>query len=82
MDEGVNAIMNDVRYAALTALETAGEATATELAGVLGARRQNTAMVLLRARRDGLVCLHRRSLRHRLSDRGHDRLAWLRERAP
>lgn len=71
--------MNDTRYNTLTALESAGQATASELAGLLGARREATSMVLLRSRRDGLVCFRRRTGEHHLSDRGHDRLAWLRE---
>jgi transcription initiation factor IIE alpha subunit len=71
--------MNDTRYSTLTALESAGQATANELARLLGARREATAMVLLRARRDGLVCFRRRTRQHHLSDRGRDRLQWLRE---
>lgn len=73
--------MNDTRYSTLTALERAGSATASELAAVLGTRREATAMVLLRARKDGLTRFHRRTREHTLSTRGYDRLQWLREQS-
>jgi DNA-binding MarR family transcriptional regulator len=73
--------MNDTRFSTLVALENTGSATARELAERLGSRREATAMLLLRARRDGLVCFRRCSGQHRLSDRGRDRLQWLRERS-
>lgn len=72
--------MNEIRFTVLTALETQGKATARELAELLGARREAVAMLLMRARRDGLVAYRPRSGRHRLSDRGRERLAWLRGR--
>jgi DNA-binding MarR family transcriptional regulator len=73
--------MNDTRYNTLTALERAGYATATELAELLGSARPATSMILLRARKDGLVCFRRRTREHHLSDRGRDRLQWLREQS-
>jgi DNA-binding MarR family transcriptional regulator len=73
--------MNDTRFNTLVALENTGPATASELAEMLGSRREATAMLLLRARKHGLVCFRRRTGQHRLSDRGRDRLQWLRERA-
>ena len=72
--------MNEVRYRALSTLEMQGVATARELAELLGARHEATAMLLMRARRDGLVSYRPRSGRHRLSNRGRDRLAWIRGR--
>jgi DNA-binding MarR family transcriptional regulator len=72
--------MQLIRFVVLTALERHGSATASELATVAGTRREAAAMLLLRARRDGLVRFHRRTRRHRLSERGRDRLAWLRGR--
>jgi DNA-binding MarR family transcriptional regulator len=71
--------MNPVRYTALSLLEIHGPTTASELADLLGARREAASMILLRARRHGLVHYRARSGRHRLSDRGRDRLQWLRE---
>jgi DNA-binding MarR family transcriptional regulator len=72
--------MNDVRYKVLTTLEMQGNATARELAELLGARHEAVGMLLKRAREDGLLNYNRRSGRHRLSDRGRKRLAWLRGR--
>jgi DNA-binding Lrp family transcriptional regulator len=72
--------MNETRFKTLTVLETQGRATARELAELLGARREAVGMLLKRAREDGLLNYNRRSGRHRLSDRGHERLAWLRGR--
>ena len=73
--------MNQVRFTALSVLEIQGPTTARELAEQLGKRREAAAMILLRSRRDGLVLYRARSGRHRLSDRGYDRLAWLREQS-
>jgi transcription initiation factor IIE alpha subunit len=72
--------MNDVRYKALSVLEAQGKATARELAELLGVRHEAMSMLLLRARRDGLTGYRRRSGRHCLSDRGRERLAWIRGR--
>jgi DNA-binding transcriptional ArsR family regulator len=72
--------MKEARFHALSLLENLGPTTAGELADVLGGRREAMAMLLMRARRDGLVDYRRRSRRHRLSDRGRARLAWLRGR--
>jgi transcription initiation factor IIE alpha subunit len=72
--------MNDTRFTVLSVLETQGKVTARELADLLGARREAVGMLLMRARKDGLVAYRPRSGRHRLSDRGRERLAWLRGR--
>jgi transcription initiation factor IIE alpha subunit len=72
--------MNEVRYRVLSTLETQGTATARELAELLGTRHEAMGMLLMRARKDGLVAYRPRSGRHRLSDRGRERLAWLRGR--
>ena len=72
--------MNDTRFTVLSVLETHGKATARELAGLLGARREAVGMLLMRARRDGLLHYTPRSGRHCLSPRGVERLAWLRGR--
>lgn len=72
--------MNDTRYRVLTTLEAHGRATARELAELLGVRHESVGMLLMRAREDGLLNYNRRSGRHRLSDRGHERLAWIRGR--
>jgi predicted ArsR family transcriptional regulator len=70
--------MQPIRFDALSILEGHGPMTARQLAEQLGVRREAAAMLLVRARRDGLVRYRRLSGRHRLSDRGRDRLAWLR----
>jgi transcription initiation factor IIE alpha subunit len=75
---GKSTTMNDVRYRVLSTLEAQEKATARELANLLGARHEAVGMLLMRARRDGLVNYRPRSGRHRLSDRGHERLAWIR----
>jgi DNA-binding transcriptional ArsR family regulator len=72
--------MNDTRFKILSALEARGLATARELAELVGSRPPAMGMLLMRARRDGLVSYRRRSGRHRLSDRGRERLAWIRGR--
>ena len=74
--------MQDARFKVLTLLEIREKATARELAELVGARREAVGMLLVRSRRDGLVQYNCRSGRHRLSDRGRARLAWLRGRQP
>lgn len=73
--------MNQSRFDILSVLEAEGPSTARTVAERVGSKRQNVAMVLCRARRDGLAFFDRRSGVHGLSQRGHDRLAWLRERS-
>jgi DNA-binding transcriptional ArsR family regulator len=72
--------VNETRYRVLTTLEMQGKATARALAELLGARHEAVGMLLKRAREDGLVAYRRRSGRHCLSQRGHERLAWIRGR--
>lgn len=73
--------MQEVRFATLTLLAQHGPLTAVEVASRLGLRREAVSMCLLRARRLGLAQYDRRNGVHAISQRGCDRLAWLREHA-
>ncbi len=76
----VNA-MQDSRYRVLTLLEQEGPMAASAIAVHCKARREAVSMLLMRARQDGLALFDRRRGLHFLSQRGRDRLTWLRERA-
>lgn len=74
---------NQVKREVLEALDAEGEATAGDLAFLLGRSDASTAMALLRYHRQGLVS--RFTVAHNakvyaLTDRGYERLVYLRSR--
>jgi DNA-binding MarR family transcriptional regulator len=71
--------MQSNRYFTLSLLEREGPMSAGEIAAQLGLRRETTSMCLLRARRHGLAEINRRRGLHFISERGRERLAWLRQ---
>jgi DNA-binding MarR family transcriptional regulator len=71
--------MQPNRYTTLSLLEQEGPMSAGEIAAQLGLRRETTSMCLLRARRHGLAGFNRRRGLHSISERGRERLAWIRE---
>jgi len=72
--------MNTQRLAVLTKIESEGELTSREIAETLSTTRRAISMLLLRARRDGLVVQGRCQGVHALSQRGRERLIWLRQK--
>ena len=71
---------NEAKFEILDVLEGLGEATAGDVAGILGRSHESVSMALLRYHRQGLVSrysLWGRAKVYRLTERGFERLEYL-----